>query len=114
MPSTIALISPKGKLILVDTGFCWGGFFFGGFWALYRRLWQKAAQLLIAWVSVAVTDELFIKNSNIPGLISAVLVFYIGCMCVCGKFGNAWRLDGLLKRGYQIAPIESVHESDRA
>lgn len=102
--------SPRGKLIRMAPGFCWDAFFFGGLWALRRGLWQKAAQLLIAWTSMAVADEFFIRNSPNPILVSSEWVFFLAHMYLCGKFGHAWWRDSLLKQGYTLDQNESPHE----
>ena len=120
-----ALQSPRGKRVTVKIGFCWPAFFFGALWAIYHRLWSISARLIVVWVSLIVIDESVVKPSQCLPLLIAMLVAYVIYVVVCGKFGNAWRANHLLSRGYirvkpprnpdpagsrESNPMEPLHE----
>jgi hypothetical protein len=101
MPSTYQkLQSPQGEHASVKVGFCWPAFFFGPLWALYHRLWSIFARLIIVWVSLVVIDEVVVQRSGSLPMLSAMVVAYFLFFGVCGKFGNGWRVNHLLGRGY--------------
>ena len=44
---------PDRNLVLVKEGFCWPAFLFGGFWALWHRMWLIG----FAWIGIEVWLE---------------------------------------------------------
>lgn len=104
MAKFISLISKEGKVVHVKVGFCWPAALFGPFWAVVKRAWRLAFLLALTFGALVFVDEALVKNSRNLLLLTPMLLAYIAYMVVCGKYGNAWLVDELLRKGYSAEP----------
>lgn len=96
------------KPIFLREGFNWMAFFFGGFWALYHRLWWYAA--VIVFVNIAL--GLIAKE----GILSrdAMMAVQLGFQAIVGFYANDWLRAKLEKRGYVFADVTAADSELRA
>ena len=114
--------SPLGRMEAVKQGESWPGFFFGGLWALSKKMWGIGFGLLgvtifsdfIAGFLIGFIDG-FLRGAGRLEPTESIfsvrvanrlpLFICMGVMGVCGQFGNRWRENNLLKRGYEYKEI---------
>lgn len=91
---------PSGTHEAVKQGWSWPGFFFCGFWALFKKMWGVAAALMIGGFALGFVIGLImpIDTANIVVNVILLVVAF-----VVGANGNQWRESNLLSRGYQTA-----------
>jgi len=93
---------------LVKEGFSWPAFFFGVFWALWKRLWLVAALLLAVEAGLGVLlEELRLTEA------ATTLVFFTVALLV-GLSGNDWRRAKLRRLGYQEVGVVTAEDSETA
>ncbi|WP_158774070.1 DUF2628 domain-containing protein [Cobetia sp. L2A1] len=79
----------------VKQGWSWPAFFFGVFWALYKRIWMLAACLF----GFIVLSSMLIPATMEGQLISNVL--FLGLNLTISLKGNQWYASLLETQGYQ-------------
>ncbi len=97
---------PLGNVQAVKDGWCWPGFFFGAFWALFHRMWWVGLGLLgVAMLIVAGEDT--IGTSAAEALLNVLSVIVsVGF----GIGGNALRAGQQIRRGYEeIAVVQAAN-----
>ncbi|MDH2297107.1 DUF2628 domain-containing protein [Cobetia sp. 29-18-1] len=103
MASFRILTHPQHGTRAVKIGWSWPAFFFGMFWALYKRMWLLAGSLF----GFIVLSSLFIPATMEGQLISNVL--FLGLNLTISFKGNQWYASLLETQGYQ----EQAHVSGR-
>ena len=104
----------------VKLGWSWPGFFFGGYWALVKKLWRIAAGLLFVQVvgdALYIVAEEMIEEGNVYGGAGVGLVAFlvvIGSLVLAGAKGNDWRASRLERRGYKSQDIISAENAKKA
>lgn len=111
-------VSPLDRMEAVKQGSSWPGFFFGGLWALSKKMWGIGFGLLgvaifsdfIAGFLIGFVDG-FLRGADILEPTESIfsvrvanrldLFILMGVMGVCGQFGNRWREKNLVTRGYE-------------
>ncbi len=98
---------PDNGLEAVKKGFSWPGFFFGFFWAIYKKFWVGVAiilglKLVIYLISsgIHVPDE---RTAEVVGFAGNSLVWIIP-----GLFGNKWYASHLIRNGYKLIDTVNV------
>lgn len=104
MAKFIYLTSIDGKVVRVKVGFCWFAALFGPLWAMVKRSWRLAFLLALSFSGLVFFDEAFVKDSRNLWLLIPMLLGYISFIVVCGKYGNAWLVSELLRKGYSAGP----------
>lgn len=94
MASFCILTHPEHKTRVVKIGWSWPAFFFGLFWALYKRMWLLAASLF----GFIVLSSVFIPATEGGELISNVL--FIGLNLTISMKGNQWYASLLETQGF--------------
>jgi hypothetical protein len=90
-------VSPLGNQEAVKKGWSWPGFFFGGFWTLYKKMWINSLYIFLLQVAlIGLTYAVDPKSSANFG-------FFFGL--VIGYFGNKWRVKNLMSRGFENSGI---------
>jgi len=93
---------PQSPVEAVKQGWSWPAFFFTGFWALFKKMWGLGLGSLAAIVILGlIIDAIVGKFSTAFGTI-------VGC--VFASYGNKWRENSLLSRGYDY--VETVRASN--
>lgn len=112
--------------ILGSSSFSWPAFLLGPFWLLWKRLWFRAALLVVAIASFKlflalsgllkteldcafIQDDLQCKIYVSPWVF---FVFQLAVNAVCGAFGNRWWAENLLGRGYLITKTVKAFSTD--
>ncbi len=89
---------PAGQIEAVKQGWSWPGFFFGGFWALFKKMWGVAALVFGGAIAAAALAPLaFGSETHVLDIISIIIGL------ILGWGGNGWREANLRKRGYECA-----------
>ena len=95
-----SLTSKDGRVVRLKVGFSWPAMFFGFFWAMFHRAWRLALVMGLAFYTLVLIDELFVRGSQNLFLLGSMLLAYVALMVVCGKYGNTWLASELLRKGY--------------
>lgn len=95
-----SLSSTDGRVVRLKVGFSWPAMFFGFLWAMFHRAWRLALMLALAFYTLIIFDELFIRGSRNLLLLVSMLAAYVVFMVICGKYGNTWLASELLRKGY--------------
>jgi len=96
---------PDGEYAAVKRGFSWPAFFFGVFWALYKRMWLVALALFGVAILFSIVDQA-VAESNL--LLMAVSIFSIGFSIWVGFNANDWVRNHLIKQGYRhVGSVEA-------
>jgi len=99
---------PELGLQAVKVGFTWPGFFFGIIWMLICKLWAHAAVVFAAGIAIS----LIIPNNEFGIIMNFVISIGIGVFI--GASGNQWRIDNLIKRGFQEVMTVEAENKDAA
>lgn len=92
---------PLGNVQVVKDGWCWPGFFFGAFWALFHRMWWVGLGLL-GVATLIVVGEDAIGTAATDGLLNVLsVVVSVGF----GIGGNALRAGQQIRRGYEEVAV---------
>ncbi|MDO9161214.1 MAG: TIR domain-containing protein [Methylococcaceae bacterium] len=92
---------PSGLVEVVKQGWSWPAFFFGGLWALYKKLWAIGGALL----GIAIFIQLIALDSygeEAQAISAFGSIVSIVVSVVLGMNGNSWRESNLLSKGYQF------------
>lgn len=84
----------------VSAGFCWGGFFFSGLWALFMGLW---GQVLFVIAFLVFQQAVYTMATSVQDLEMMNSVFILGAIVVhivFGLYGNTWYGMKLERQGY--------------
>ena len=108
MASFRILTHPEHGTRAVKIGWSWPAFFFGLFWALYKRMWLLAASLF----GFIVLSSVFIPATMEGQLISNVL--FLGLNLTLSLKGNQWYVSLLETQGYQEQAQVSARNPDDA
>ncbi|MDH2373967.1 DUF2628 domain-containing protein [Cobetia sp. 3AK] len=108
MASFRILTHPEHGTRAVKIGWSWPAFFFGLFWALYKRMWLLAASLF----GFIVLSSVFIPATMEGQLISNVL--FLGLNLTISMKGNQWYASLLETQGYQEQAQVSARNPDDA
>ena len=96
---------PDDDYQAVKVGFSWPAFFFGAFWALYKRMWMVALALFGVSIAFSIASHLF-QGSNF--LLMAVSIFSFIFGIWVGFNANGWVRSHLMKQGYQhVGTVEA-------
>jgi uncharacterized membrane protein YgcG len=107
MASFRILTHPEHGTRAVKIGWSWPAFFFGLFWALYKRMWLLAASLF----GFIVLSSVFIPATMEGQLISNVL--FLGLNLTISMKGNQWYASLLETQGFtQQAQVEARNPGD--
>ena len=108
MASFRILTHPEHGTRAVKIGWSWPAFFFGLFWALYKRMWLLAASLF----GFIVLSSVFIPATQGGQLISNIL--FLGLNLTISLKGNLWYASLLETQGYQEQAQVSARNPDDA
>lgn len=108
MASFRILTHPEHGTRAVKIGWSWPAFFFGLFWALYKRMWLLAGSLF----GFIVLSSVFIPATMEGQLISNVL--FLGLNLTISLKGNLWYASLLETQGYQEQAQVSARNPDDA
>jgi hypothetical protein len=99
-----------GEIQAIKVGFCWPAFLFGGFWAMFAKLWVIGIAALIAGIALHIES----KYSQLPGIriLLNFASFYINL--VLGLKGNKWRESNLVARGFEFQNTVSAANKNGA
>lgn len=89
----------EGGVVLVKEGFCWPAFIFGGFWALWHRMWVLGAALIVLDGALDAIPELFAVNPL------AHVIGVLGLHAIFGYVANDIRRRHLARRGFDEASV---------
>lgn len=98
--------SNDGKIVRTKRGWSWSAFFFGFFWALYKRMIFIAAISLILYFSFIFLLENIISNYFIDD--SFYLYYSIINGSVFGLYGNKWIERKLKRDGYSVKKVRRI------
>ena len=95
--------------VLVQTGFCWKNFFFGIFWAAYKRIWDLVIIDLLC-ISIFMALAMFYPNYLVLIIamftsIQALLSFYVT------NYFLKWKL---IRAGYKEIDLIASSSEDEA
>jgi len=107
------ILTADGKpAAAIKKGFCWPAFFFGAFWALYRRFWIGAAVLAGVFIVLNVLVNLA-ERSGSSAAVLITLLLLLGAMFLVGRYGNFLYLAYLDSKGYVvIREVEAESPND--
>lgn len=90
-----SLPHPYEEAEFVEEGFNWKAFIFGGFWALYHKMWLPA-------LGVFAVDALllFLINGGVVGM-----TMQLGWHLIVGYLANDWLRDYFKKHGFITADV---------
>ncbi|MCO7233504.1 MULTISPECIES: DUF2628 domain-containing protein [unclassified Cobetia] len=108
MASFRILTHPQHGTLAVKIGWSWPAFFFGMFWALYKRMWLLAGSLF----GFIVLSSVFIPATMEGQLISNVL--FLGLNLTISLKGNQWYASLLETQGYREQAQVSARNPDDA
>ncbi|MDA5564208.1 DUF2628 domain-containing protein [Cobetia sp. MMG027] len=107
MASFRILTHPEHGKRAVKIGWSWPAFFFGLFWALYKRMWLLAASLF----GFIVLSSVFIPPTMDGQLISNIL--FLGLNLTISLKGNQWYASLLETQGFtREAQVEARNPND--
>ena len=91
--------SPVGGLDAVKQGWSWPGLFFAVLWAFIKNLWAIVLAVLLCLImfSYGLAEEYFEEGEEV--IIEFLLPILTGVPF--GLYGNRWREEKMLKKGYQ-------------
>lgn len=69
---------PDRDIVLVKEGFCWPAFFFGPLWALWHRLWQIAAILLVCQLALGAVVETVAGQGPLEAVLGLAFATLVG------------------------------------
>jgi hypothetical protein len=95
--------------VLVQTGFCWTNFFFGMFWAAYKKIWDLVIIDLL-FISIFMALARFYPNYLVQIIaifisIQVLLSFYVT------NYFLKWKL---IRAGYKEIDLIASHTEDEA
>lgn len=92
-----------GEIEVVKEGWSWLAFFFGGFYALFKKAWLQAVLMIVGVVILHILFKLIIATIG-GDTESSGAVFWPSVVSgiVFGKFWNNWFVSSLLKRGFVL------------
>lgn len=102
---------PQGKYEAVKQGWSWPAFFFGFFWAMFKKLWAIGFGVLFAFfvlgfvIGVSGAESGGDALINICSLVAAIIF---------GINGNKWRESHLPTRGYDFEDTVSATNPEGA
>ncbi len=100
--------APHENPVFVEESFRWMAFFFGGFWALYHRMWLLGIALLA-------TEAVLLSLVHADALhILTMRAFDIGLRALVGFCAADWQRRALKRQGYIIADIVTGDTALRA
>src|SRR5690554_759590 len=103
---------PSGQQEAVKQGWSWPGFCFGGFWALFKKMWGLAALILAGGFSIGFLLG-FIMPLDAANLLTNIIA--LGIAIAIGVNGNQWREQNLRTRGFETdGAIVEAKNSDGA
>lgn len=101
-PSKFVLLTKEDKEVRVKIGFSWPAALFGFLWAMFKRSWRLSFFLALAFYSLVIFDEVFVQGTQNLLLKLSMLMAYIAVMVIFGKYGNAWLINELKRKGYLV------------
>jgi hypothetical protein len=104
MRPTVVFEHPRKGKVEVPLGFSWPAFLLGPLWAIVKRLWLICSVLVLAALPITFID-LYAEAHKSIGLTFVALGLIIAYMVVCGRFGNAWWVWTLKRRGFEQRAI---------
>lgn len=108
---------PDGTLTAIKEGFSWPGFLLGGFWLLYHRVYVLGGGAVLGGIvlyGIFPSPEgyfLGVPYGHRFGIADAGNIIIQGLI---GMLGNAWRLDSVIKRGFELIDSVEANTSDGA
>jgi len=97
----------------IKKGFCWPAFFFGAFWALYRRFWIGAAVLAGVFIILNLLVSLAERSGSSAAVLITLLLLF-GAMFLVGRYGNLLYLVYLDSKGYVVIREVEAESPDDA
>ena len=96
------------ECVLVESGFCWQNFFFGAFWALYKKIWDLAlVQLIFVSTVIALVSlypEYIIQIIMTALTMHVLLTFYVAIFF-------KWKL---IAKGYKEVDFVASYTEEEA
>ncbi len=89
---------------IVKSGWSWPAFFFTGIWVFIKKLWLAAA---VIWFGFIVLGLMLSPDAPMHGF-----GFIVGI--IFGVLGNSFRVNNLIKKGYEEKDTVSAFNVDGA
>ena len=109
---------PNGEIQAVKQGWSWPGFFFGGLWALIKKLWGVAILLFIIGLMIKAFSFIISISQGIEvGLVVDRILFSIFGITtgiVLGINGNKLREKKLISNGFEYKDIVNANNPQEA
>lgn len=106
-------VNYKGSYEAVKQGWSWPAFFFGGIWALVKKMWNLGFGVFGVFFAIGFIGEIF--GGDIKQIMDAVVS--IGSLVlpvVFGVNGNKWRETNLIARGFDFRAIVTAANAEGA
>lgn len=101
-------LDPDRDFLLIREGFSWPAFLFGGFWALWHRLWLAAAVLLLLRAGFA--SVLVHMGANLAAQLAVDLAFAVAA----GMIGNDLRRERAARDDFVDVGVVAAEDVDAA
>ena len=97
----------------VKKGFSWPASFLGWLWAFVSKLWGQGIIGLIAWMILVSLFDTY-KHRDDTGALGIILLLKITCIFIFGAFGNRWRMNSLVRRGFGYVDTLETESAEAA
>lgn len=110
---TFAIYSkPNSEKVAIKVGISWPAFFFGGFWAFYKRMWG----MMFAYIAIALSSGIIdmvveeTPDNEVVGLICYLALIAVSVWM--SLRANEWVEDKLERKGYSYeGKVEASNRS---
>ena len=96
------------ECLMVKTGFCWENFFFGIFWALYKRIWDL---VLIYSLLISVIRAL---TMFYPMFVAQIMIVVVALQVVISFYANTLLELKLVSNGYKKVDLVASYTEEEA
>lgn len=95
-----SIYSKDGHIVQVKDGFCWGAFFFGCVWFLYKRLWTAGISWLVFIILIGIVKNYLQQQPDFNKILPISTLVFITYSIVQGVTANPVLIKHLQKKGY--------------
>ena len=103
---------PLRTIEAVKCGWSWPAFFFCTLWALFKKLWVLACVVFV----VLFTFGFIVGLMNMDVGLTNFIIYSVSLVesAIFGVYGNSWRENNLMDRGYEYMQGVEANSADAA
>ena len=93
---------PAGTIQAVKQGWCWTGCFFGFIWAFFSKMWELGLMMLAINIILGLLASGSLEMDKMNAVDVFSWIFLVVTSILFGIYGNQWREQNLLSRGFDF------------